>query len=168
MRTKLLIVILVVMIALELFGLSLFHSFNFKESTYCCGPPEENGIQSSLVFVAKYSNVYAQVRINIVPNGNVELHFPNGTDVNTTSAYSISFFMPSTVLFEWPQTGGVTPGLSFVQPIGGIVLPNVYYGTSLGENYASQAAQAGGSSDVFYFYLLGNATVTIDIYSVSL
>ncbi|MGI0068805.1 MAG: hypothetical protein ACREAN_00960, partial [Nitrosopumilaceae archaeon] len=117
--------ILVIAVSIELFGLSLFHSFNFKESTYCCGPPQQNGIQSSLVVVAKYSNIYANVRINIVPTGNVELHFPNGTNVNTTSAYSISLFLPNTVSFLWPQSGGGPLGvpLSFTQPIEGIVLP---------------------------------------------
>jgi hypothetical protein len=162
MRTKALILILILIITAELFGLTLFHSYNF--SVVVALPPE--GTQTSLVMVAKYANVYADVRINIVPNGNgVELRFPNGTNINVTSRYSLAFTMPNTESFQRPSSSemGSVLMVDSSDPITAIAFPGInstYYGP--------QAMKTFGAANVFYFDLVGNAIVDFSIYGVSL
>jgi hypothetical protein len=92
--------------------------------------------------VAKYANVYADVRISIIPDGNVELRFPNATDVNVTSPYSFSFTMPNTESLQWPGSeSGALLSIDSSQPIASIVLPGVN-----STNFGPEAIQTFGSA----------------------
>src|SRR5579875_127705 len=165
-RTKLIIGVLIVIIAFELFGLSLFHTVSFQLNTADLGPPPQGEtVQSSLVTVAKWDFVYASVHINIVPSGPVRLQFPNGTLINLTGSDNLNFVMPSSGGIPLAGTLGAAGFyLDQSQPIAASVSPGLTYSNY--DNYYGNLDLSG--VDIYSFFVLGNATVTINIYGASL
>jgi hypothetical protein len=168
MKLKVLLVLLLI-VAVLLPLTSIFQSASVSQFGY-------SGIGSSVVVVAKESNVYARVEITVQPfvnNTNVvvqggsiqptTLTFPNGTTVAVTRATTFDIVLPNSVIFNFgsPSAGGFGYSVSPSRSISLEVL------NGLNATYGPASSGAPGI-DIFQYTVTGDYELSVQALGVSI
>jgi hypothetical protein len=154
-----LILLLVVVISGQLVVLSSFHDV------------EANGfvLGNSVIAVAKWDYVQGSLHVTVTPSaGQVELTFPDGTNMNISSTYSFTLQLPRTG--DTAGNGAISGpvALSEDQPLNVVVSQNVGDVPSYLDNLKGGESTSPIPIDFYSIVVQGEAEITASGFGIAL